>query len=97
MLELIHSFLVLARGNVIYHGSYASMPGYFEEFGRHVPDDVNVLEYTLDAIEELQNSEEGLQPLLTFAVSRLTSERVEVSTGSLGAWHCTKRALSILN
>lgn len=68
VLELIHNFLVLARGNVVYHGSYASMPGYFEEFGRVVPPDVNVLEYALDAIEELQNSEEGLQPLVEFAV-----------------------------
>jgi hypothetical protein len=75
VLELIHNFLVLARGNVVYHGSYASMPGYFEEFGRVVPPDVNVLEYALDAIEELQNSEEGLQPLVEFAVGYSLSRR----------------------
>eukprot|EP00850_Spirogloea_muscicola_P012935 SM000085S23285 [mRNA] locus=s85:456020:458587:+ [translate_table: standard] len=100
ILELIHSYLVLARGHSIYHGSLADLPSHFREYGRAVPEHVNVLEYALDLIEEQQDGPEGLQPLVDFhrqrgkdalkSLSLLSSsmgvlaERPEYASGFLG-------------
>ena len=40
ILELVHNLLVLARGAVVYHGSYGALLGHLSDFGHPVPDDV---------------------------------------------------------
>eukprot|EP00850_Spirogloea_muscicola_P005525 SM000025S08420 [mRNA] locus=s25:636056:639886:- [translate_table: standard] len=84
ILELIHSYLVLARGHSIYHGSLADLPGHFREYGRAVPEHVNVLEYALDLIEEQQDGPEGLQPLVDFHRGKDALKSLSLSSSSMG-------------
>ena len=42
ILELMHNLLVLARGMVVYHGSYDALLGHLSDFGHPVPDDVSI-------------------------------------------------------
>lgn len=42
ILDLIHNFLVLARGNAVYHGPYSGLIKHFQDFGRNVPEHVNL-------------------------------------------------------
>lgn len=41
ILDLIHSFLVLAEGRVVYHGPLGEMVRHFRDFGTHIPDHVS--------------------------------------------------------
>eukprot|EP00271_Cylindrocystis_brebissonii_P015736 TRINITY_DN38726_c0_g1_i1.p1 TRINITY_DN38726_c0_g1~~TRINITY_DN38726_c0_g1_i1.p1 ORF type:complete len:608 (+),score=94.63 TRINITY_DN38726_c0_g1_i1:275-2098(+) len=82
ILELIHNFLILARGQVIYHGPYPGLVGYFRDYGRDVPDHVNTLEYALDVIEEEQNSDGGLAPLVKFYEGRAQHAKAQLSMSS---------------
>eukprot|EP00850_Spirogloea_muscicola_P005776 SM000027S09557 [mRNA] locus=s27:59882:62437:+ [translate_table: standard] len=84
ILELIHSYLVLARGHSIYHGSLADLPSHFREYGRAVPEHVNVLEYALDLIEEQQDGPEGLQPLVDFHRGKDALKSLSLSSSSMG-------------
>ena len=40
ILELIHNFLVLAKGCAVYHGPYDGLIKHFKDFGRDVPEHV---------------------------------------------------------
>ena len=42
ILGLIHNFLVLAKGNAVYHGPQQGLIKHFEEFGREVPEHVRL-------------------------------------------------------
>ena len=41
ILDLIHSFLVLAEGRVVYHGPLGEMVQHFRDFGTHIPEHVS--------------------------------------------------------
>ncbi|KAH9544559.1 hypothetical protein CY35_12G000500 [Sphagnum magellanicum] len=64
LIETINKFLVLARGNVIYHGGISRMADHFSGLGHSMPAHVNVVEYALDVINDNQDQPEGLQKLL---------------------------------
>ncbi|KAH9545509.1 hypothetical protein CY35_12G051700 [Sphagnum magellanicum] len=64
LIETINKFLVLARGNVIYHGGISGMADHFSGLGHSMPEHVNVVEYALDVIDDNQDRPEGLQKLL---------------------------------
>lgn len=71
ILATVHKFLVLAKGNVVYHGPVAGMVTYFNCIERGMPAHVNVVEYALDLIEEAQDYPDGLQRLVEYQVSIL--------------------------
>lgn len=50
ILQQIHSFLLLAHGSVIHHGSLRILHYWLMQAGHHIPPQVNVLEYAIDAI-----------------------------------------------
>ncbi|KAH9545510.1 hypothetical protein CY35_12G051800 [Sphagnum magellanicum] len=66
LLETINRILVLARGNVIYHGRISGMVDHFSGLGQTMPTYVNAVEYALDVIEDHQNQHEGLQHLVEY-------------------------------
>lgn len=67
LLALIDRLLLLARGSSIYHGPTAGLGDHLRRFGRHVVAHVNQLEFALDVIEELEQSKEGIEPLVAFS------------------------------
>ncbi|CAI5485244.1 unnamed protein product [Closterium sp. Naga37s-1] len=87
ILDLIHNFLVLAKGSAVYHGSYPGMLKFFEDFGTVVPEHVNALEYALDMIEEEQQKERGLDELIRFSKERYEHERSLATHSALGPHH----------
>lgn len=66
ILATVHKFLVLAKGNVVYHGPVSGMVTYFNCIERGMPTHVNVVEYALDVIEEAQDYPDGLQRLVEY-------------------------------
>lgn len=66
ILTTINKFLVLAKGNVVYHGPVSGMVTYFNCIERGMPAHVNVVEYALDLIEEAQDYPNGLQRLVEY-------------------------------
>lgn len=87
ILNLIHNFLILARGNVVYHGPYAGMIPFFKEYGSVVPEHVNGLEYALDLVEEVESKEGGLDSLVKFCEEKTQESRqlgVQSSMGAMG-------------
>ncbi|KAL2653768.1 hypothetical protein R1flu_021896 [Riccia fluitans] len=79
ILETINRVLVLARGNVIYHGYNDGLKQHFETLGRTMPEFVNVIEYALDTIEEYQKSPESLEPLVNIQLANKKAEDMEQS------------------
>eukprot|EP00245_Coleochaete_scutata_P004280 TRINITY_DN16642_c0_g1_i1.p1 TRINITY_DN16642_c0_g1~~TRINITY_DN16642_c0_g1_i1.p1 ORF type:complete len:645 (+),score=134.10 TRINITY_DN16642_c0_g1_i1:25-1935(+) len=79
ILELLDNLLILALGNVVYHGSYDSLAPHFTEYGSPPPEHVNTLEFALDLIEEQQKSDKGLQPLIEFMLSKKKGKLGQVS------------------
>ncbi|GBG85757.1 hypothetical protein CBR_g40486 [Chara braunii] len=66
ILELIHKIMILSRGSLVYSGTYPNLSIFLTDYGRRVPDHVNVLEFALDVIEELQESPQGVAALADF-------------------------------
>ncbi|KAL2643287.1 hypothetical protein R1flu_010874 [Riccia fluitans] len=50
ILQLMHSFLILADGMVVHHGSLELLEIRLQAAGHQIPSQVNVLEYAIDAI-----------------------------------------------
>eukprot|EP00246_Nothoceros_aenigmaticus_P014386 TRINITY_DN5430_c0_g1_i1.p1 TRINITY_DN5430_c0_g1~~TRINITY_DN5430_c0_g1_i1.p1 ORF type:complete len:704 (+),score=97.37 TRINITY_DN5430_c0_g1_i1:271-2382(+) len=65
ILDLISNILILARGHGVYHGRVQDMSKFFQDFGRQIPENVNVVEYALDAIEHYQDDPVGFQSLVS--------------------------------
>lgn len=64
ILDTINNFLVMSRGNVIYHGDVPQMEVYFNNLGYTMPENMSVVEYALDIIEKCQDTHEGLASLV---------------------------------
>ncbi|KAL3686190.1 hypothetical protein R1sor_004212 [Riccia sorocarpa] len=78
IMETITRVLVLGRGNLLYEGALGQLKRYFAPLGKDSPEDVNVLEFALDVIEDYQKSPEGLQPLIQL---QLDSRKLQVEDG----------------
>ncbi|BBM99967.1 ATP-binding cassette, subfamily G (WHITE), member 2 [Marchantia polymorpha subsp. ruderalis] len=78
ILETIDRVVVLGRGSVLYEGALQQLKRYFGPLGRTMPEDVNVLEFALDTIEDFQKSPAGLEPLIKL---QLESRKLEVEKG----------------
>lgn len=50
IIQQINSFLLLSSGSVVHHGSLRVLHYWLIQAGHHVPPQVNVLEYAIDAI-----------------------------------------------
>ncbi|KAG0557549.1 hypothetical protein M758_11G135400 [Ceratodon purpureus] len=74
ILATINKFLVLAKGNVVYHGPVSGMITYFNCIERGMPAHVNVVEYALDVIQEAQDYPDGLQRLVEYQRKAYTIE-----------------------
>lgn len=74
ILAKINKFLVLAKGNVVYHGPVSGMVTYFNCIERGMPAHVNVVEYALDVIQEAQDYPDGLQRLVEYQRKAYTIE-----------------------
>ncbi|GBG43253.1 hypothetical protein CBR_g76851 [Chara braunii] len=74
ILELIHKFMILSRGSLVYSGTYPDLSTFLTDYGRRVPDHVNVMEFALDVIEELQDSPHGVDSLAEFHSTRSQSK-----------------------
>ncbi|XP_024401889.1 ABC transporter G family member 10 [Physcomitrium patens] len=84
ILDTINKFLVLSRGNVIYNGGVMEMETYFSGLGYTMPENMSVVEYALDIIEECQDQPGGLARLADCQVKyQQTKEAVEF--GPLGS------------
>ncbi|CAL1387193.1 unnamed protein product [Linum trigynum] len=59
ILGLLDRLLFLSRGQTVYSGSPAQLPGFFSEFGRPIPENENRTEFALDLIRELEGSPGG--------------------------------------
>ncbi|GBG85752.1 hypothetical protein CBR_g40481 [Chara braunii] len=70
ILEHIHKIMILSRGSLVYSGTYPDLSIFLTDYGRRVPDHVNVLEFALDVIEELQESPHGVAALAHFHSTR---------------------------
>ncbi|KAJ1701290.1 hypothetical protein LUZ63_001069 [Rhynchospora breviuscula] len=55
ILGLLDHVLFLCKGTTVFDGSPASLPLFFSEFGRSIPEDQNRAEFVLDLIHELQS------------------------------------------
>ncbi|KAL2654229.1 hypothetical protein R1flu_022357 [Riccia fluitans] len=78
ILETINRVVVLGRGNVLYEGPLVQLKLYFAPLGKNMPEDVNVLEFALDIIEDYQKSPEGLEPLIKL---QLESRKLQIENG----------------
>eukprot|EP00897_Mesotaenium_endlicherianum_P001005 jgi/Mesen1/10905/ME000095S10239 len=84
IIALVHRFVVLARGCVVFHGAYLAMLEFFRSYGRAIPERVNVLEYALDLIEEEQEGPAGLAPLVAFHEDWATMQQRGGGEGTSG-------------
>ncbi|KAJ4744866.1 ABC transporter G family member 2 [Rhynchospora pubera] len=55
ILGLLDHVLFLCKGTTVFDGPPASLPLFFSEFGRSIPEDQNRAEFVLDLIHELQS------------------------------------------
>ncbi|KAL1201275.1 ABC transporter G family member 19 [Cardamine amara subsp. amara] len=66
ILDLLDRLIILSRGKSVFNGSPASLPGFFSDFGRPIPDKENITEFSLDLVRELEGSTEGTKGLVDF-------------------------------
>ncbi|KAJ4812845.1 ABC transporter G family member 2 [Rhynchospora pubera] len=71
ILGLLDHVLFLCKGTTVFDGPPASLPLFFSEFGRSIPEDQNRAEFVLDLIHELQSVPDGIKPLIEFKNSWL--------------------------
>ncbi|GBG85744.1 hypothetical protein CBR_g40473 [Chara braunii] len=84
ILELIHKFMILSRGSLVYSGTYPDLSIFLTDYGRRVPDHVNVMEFALDLIEELQDSPQGIARLAEFNSTRSKMQSSLSSLSNVG-------------
>ncbi|KAJ8420210.1 hypothetical protein Cgig2_017697 [Carnegiea gigantea] len=66
IMGLLDRLLFLSRGQTVFSGSPADLPGYFAEFGKPIPENENRTEFALDLIRELESAPGGTQALVEF-------------------------------
>ncbi|CAD5325866.1 unnamed protein product [Arabidopsis thaliana] len=66
IVELLDRLIILSRGKSVFNGSPASLPGFFSDFGRPIPEKENISEFALDLVRELEGSNEGTKALVDF-------------------------------
>ncbi|EOA23566.1 hypothetical protein CARUB_v10016759mg [Capsella rubella] len=66
IVDLLDRLIILSRGKSVFNGSPTSLPSYFSEFGRPIPEKENITEFALDVIRELEGSSEGNRGLVEF-------------------------------
>ncbi|KAJ3677327.1 hypothetical protein LUZ60_003051 [Juncus effusus] len=66
ILNLLDRVLFLSHGNTVYYGPPVSLPRFFAEFSRPIPEKQNLAEFVLDLIHELESSPDGITTLVHF-------------------------------
>ncbi|KFK36826.1 hypothetical protein AALP_AA4G176500 [Arabis alpina] len=66
VLCLLDRLIFLSRGQTVYSGSPASLPRFFADFGKPIPQNENITEFTLDLIREFEGSATGTRALVEF-------------------------------
>ncbi|KAB1223973.1 ABC transporter G family member 2 [Morella rubra] len=66
ILSLLDRLIFLSHGQTVYSGSPTSLPLFFSEFGRPIPENENRTEFALDLIRELEEDPEGTKSLVEF-------------------------------
>eukprot|EP00850_Spirogloea_muscicola_P012943 SM000085S23293 [mRNA] locus=s85:490739:494842:- [translate_table: standard] len=84
VLELIHNFLVLAKGKSVYQGPLDRMVPFFQDYGCTIPERANILEFALDFIEKEQNGPDGLDKLVAYQAKRNEEQRDLSSLSNIG-------------
>jgi ABC-type multidrug transport system ATPase subunit len=64
---LLDHLIILARGQLMYQGSPKDVTLHLSRMGRKVPKGENSIEYLIDAIQEYDQSELGVEALAEFA------------------------------
>ncbi|ESQ44942.1 hypothetical protein EUTSA_v10010975mg [Eutrema salsugineum] len=66
ILDFLDRLIILSRGKSVFNGCPASLPSFFSDFGRPIPERENITEFALDLIRELEKSNEGTSQLVEF-------------------------------
>ncbi|CAF2267070.1 unnamed protein product [Brassica napus] len=66
IMEFLDRLLVLSSGQCVFSDSPATLPLFFSEFGRPIPDKENNAEFTLDLIKDLEGTSGGTSRLVEF-------------------------------
>ncbi|CAA7041398.1 unnamed protein product [Microthlaspi erraticum] len=66
ILDLLDRLIILSRGKSVFNGSPASLPSFFSDFGRPIPEKENITEFALDVIRELEGASQGTKELVQF-------------------------------
>ncbi|KAG7565754.1 ABC transporter-like [Arabidopsis suecica] len=66
IIDLLDRLIILSHGKSVFNGSPASLPSFFSNFGRPIPEKENITEFALDVIRELEGSSEGTRGLVEF-------------------------------
>ncbi|KAM0875575.1 hypothetical protein ACQ4PT_036693 [Festuca glaucescens] len=69
ILGLLDRLLFLSKGRTVYYGPPASLPLFFSELGKPIPDGENPAEFALDHIRELDGTHAGTEELVQFSKS----------------------------
>jgi ABC-type multidrug transport system permease subunit len=64
ILGLLDRLLFLSKGRTVYYGPPASLPLFFSELGKPIPDGENPAEFALDHIRELDGTEAGIEEVV---------------------------------
>ncbi|KAL8129772.1 hypothetical protein V2J09_018927 [Rumex salicifolius] len=66
IISLLDRLLFISRGQTVFSGAPATLPAFFSDFGRPIPENENKAEFALDLIRELEESPEGTNELVQF-------------------------------
>ncbi|XP_020574392.1 ABC transporter G family member 6-like [Phalaenopsis equestris] len=80
ILGLLDRLLFLSRGQTVFSGTPNTLPHYFAEFGKPIPENENRTEYALDVIRELESTPGGAKPATN---SRRTPELFGIRLGAV--------------
>ncbi|XP_047086446.1 ABC transporter G family member 5-like [Lolium rigidum] len=69
ILGLLDRLLFLSKGRTVYYAPPASLPLFFSELGKPIPDGENPAEFALDHIRELEGTHAGTEELVQFSKS----------------------------
>lgn len=87
ILNLLDRMIFLSHGQTVFNGSPASLPQFFAEFGRPIPENENKTEFALDLIRELEENPGGTKTLVEFNKSWQRTRRVMQSRNMAGSRH----------
>ncbi|KAG0601724.1 hypothetical protein M758_11G135300 [Ceratodon purpureus] len=85
ILDTINKFLVLSKGNVVYYGGVSEMETYFNNLGYSMADNMSVVEYALDIIEECQDQPGGLDRLVEYQMKYQQRKEAAAELVTLGS------------